>query len=345
MKYLETKSHGRHSLKPQQQRHILADLNQKRNLVLIAYELEQSSRVPTRRNVRSKRIEKFSRTRSTGWSRDDARRHSWAGLRNSTNEIVVASLGSSVGARASETKIRVGRAEKLERVARCRTIETDWSMYNRWSVISEKLDWNEIFLSFLRNIYKSLNSRINEKFKFSNRIFLSRTWNTPNTHRIKIFTTRGADYTNTIGEQILGRVTNENAPRTGHFEVDIGVARRDRSTGVGERSHGPDQDRASLLRAGKRRRNGRAGRMAKNDSRNGVDTYITGRHATESARCRVFPLSPCAWLLETGNRFASPRPTEDRTKGRIAHKFSHGCAPCLSAYIRVYKYIRVYIRI
>lgn len=125
MKYLETKSHGRHSLKSQQQRHILADLNQKRNLVLIAYELEQSSRVPTRRNVRSKRIEKFSRTRSTGWSRDDARRHSWAGLRNSTNEIVVASLGSSVGARASGTKIRVGRAEKLERVARCRTIETD----------------------------------------------------------------------------------------------------------------------------------------------------------------------------------------------------------------------------
>lgn len=101
-------------------------------------------------------------------------------------------------------------------------------------------------------------------------------------------------------------------------------------------------DRASLLRVGERRRNGRAGRMAKNDSRNGVDTYITGRHATESARCRVFPLCPCARLLETGNRFVSSRPTEDRTKGRIAREFSHGCALCLSAYIRISIYIYIY---
>lgn len=132
MKYLETKSHGRHSLKPQQQRHILADLNQKRNLVLIAYELEQSSRVPTRRNVRSKRIEKFSRTRSTGWSRDDARRHSWAGLRNSTNEIV-SPLSARAWARAlpGQKSESAGQrnwnawpgVERLKPIDRCTTVD------------------------------------------------------------------------------------------------------------------------------------------------------------------------------------------------------------------------------
>lgn len=69
----------------------------------------------------------------------------------------------------------------------------------------------------------------------------------------------------------------------------VGVAWRDDLLGVGEIPWAGSRW-CDLSFARKRGGNCRAGRMAKNDSRNGVDTYITGRRATELCRVSIVPV-------------------------------------------------------
>lgn len=103
--------------------------------------------------------------------------------------------------------------ERLKPIDRCTTVDR---LYPRNS-IEMKFFFRSFEIFINRSIVESTRS-----LNFPIEFFFRRT-------RIESKYLRGADYTNTIGEQILGRATNENAPRTGHFEVDIGVARRDRS--------------------------------------------------------------------------------------------------------------------